>query len=53
MQNRVDRAFGQVERVATALAQGLDDGVTVQGARSENGEDEKIEVAFEGLSLHA
>src|SRR6266545_1732871 len=48
VQRRVDGAGGQVERAAAARPDGLDDGVAVQWAALEHGQQQPVEVPFEG-----
>jgi hypothetical protein len=49
MQRRIDGALGQVQRALASALELVDDGVAVQGAVGEDGENQGVEVALEGF----
>ncbi|GAB3946138.1 hypothetical protein GCM10027614_39160 [Micromonospora vulcania] len=51
-QRRIDGAGGQIEAAVATRPQCLDDGVPVQRALFEHGEQEGVEVAVQRLGLH-
>ena len=52
MQGWIDRALGQVKGATAALTEALDHGIAVRGTIREDGEQEQVQVSFEGFTYH-
>src|SRR2546422_1025847 len=52
VQRRIDRAFGQIEGLAAALLDCLDDRIAMRRPRLQRGENDRVEVPLEHFRFH-